>query len=334
MPCCQYHFYHHAAQLVLLLFHISPQSDSVSDSSSGDDAQQHQAVFDQPINSVGLDGATLQDYGFGSDLQPHHSELISIQNEISEVHSELVQVASDDASSEQDVMEATSKAMSLVKGYIDDLQLSKSMPSHLQPILKSTSNQITKAEKHMKEVEGFVSRFSLDGRDETDLEKASKVPSHHRKLSSKNQDSSNQGGSSTKYHFNSGVSKADYHHRAKSRHLGQGQGFHPFLGSQFGHHAGHQQGYRNARVTREGGQTTHRRLLGNTNVCLPASRDDRKAEQCLRLAICAAEYSLYDMFAFFFADDFDFDTGGVGDDKIEVNDEVEIKEKVRRLRYL
>ena len=246
------------------------------------------------------------------------------------MHSELVKVASDDASSKQDVLKATSKAMSLAKGYIDDLQLSKLMPSHLQQLLLTTSNQITKAEKHMKEAEKFVSRFSLDGRDETDLEKASKVPSHNRKLISRNQDSSNQGGSSAKYHFNSGVSKADYHMRAKSRHLGQGQGFHPFLGSQFEQHVGHQQGYRNARVSREEGTTTHRRLeaVDGSNVCLPASRDVRKVEQCLRLAICAAEYSLYDTFAFFFADDIDFGTGEV-DEKIQVNDERDIKGKVR-----
>ena len=40
------------------------------------------------------------------------------------------------------------------------------------------------------------------------------------------------------------------------------------------------------------------------------------------------------MFAFFFADDFDFDTGVVGDDKIEVNDEVQLREKVRKFAFL
>ena len=38
-----------------------------------------------------------------------------------------------------------------------------------------------------------------------------------------------------------------------------------------------------------------------------------------RLAKCADKYSLYDMFAFFFTDDLDFDTGKV-DEKVQVND--------------
>ena len=273
-----------------------------------------------------MDGVALQDYGFGSELQPQHSELVSLQNELSDVHSELVQIVSDDASSKQDVMKATSKTMSLVKDRMVDLELSKSLPSHLQPLVKHALTQITKAEKHMKEVEDFVSQYDgLDGFAETNLDQASKVPSHNRKLLSRNQ------GSSAKYHFNGGISKADYHHRAKSRHLGKGQGFHPFLGNQFGQHAGHQQGYRNARVSREEGTTTHRRLQDDTNVCLPASRDVRKAEQCFRLAKCANNYGLYDMFAFFFADDFDFETGVVDDNKIEVYDEVQLRDKVRTL---
>ena len=165
---------------------------------------------------------------------------------MSDVHAELMQVASDDASSKQDVMKATSKAMSLAKGYIDDLQLSKSMPSHLQRILETTSNQITKAEKHMKEVEGFVSRFSLDGRDETDLVEASKKSStNRRKLLSRNQSSS------AKYHFNRGVSKADYHMRATSRHSKQLQ--HRGLPGQ-GQFNNHQQGFHGARASRQEGR--------------------------------------------------------------------------------
>ena len=243
---------------------------------------------------------------------------------MAEVYSSVQLVTSDEASSDQDVLKAASNAISLVKDRMVDLQLSASMPSHLQSVVKNTLNQLTNAEKHMQNVDHLASQYGgLDGLAEANLEKASKRPTNSRKLLLRN-----QGGSSAKYHFNSGVSKADYHHRAKSHHQGQGQGFHPFLGNQFGQYAGHQQGYRGARVLREEGQTTHRRLQDDTNVCLPASRDVRKAEQCFRLANCANNYGLYDMFAFFFADDFNFETGVV-DDKIQVHDERKLREKVR-----
>lgn len=344
VPCYSYHFCQHAAQLLLVfcLLYIS-QTDLVSGSSSGQYTAvdlsatskmvQLQQVQDQVDTVVESESVSLQDDGLSSELQRQHGELISFQNEMAEVRSELIQLTSDEASSDQDVLKATSKAMSLVKDRINDLQLSGSMPSHLQRILETTSNQITNAEKHMRIVEGLVSQYrGIDGLLEINRVEASKSSTNHRKLLPRNQDSSNQGRSSKKYHFNSGVSKADYHHRAKSRHLGQGQGFHAFLGNQFGQlgqHASHQQGYRNERLSREEGTTTHRRLQDDTNVCLPASRDDRKIEQCYRLAECARNYGLYDMFAIFFVDDFDFDTGVVGDDKIEVNDEVQMREKVR-----
>jgi len=275
-----------------------------------------------------LDGIALQDYGFGSELQPHHSELVSLQNELSDVHSELAQIVSDDASSKQEVMKATSKTMSLVKDRMVDLELSKSLPSHLQPLVKNALTQITKAEKHMKEVEDLVSQYDgLDGFAETNLEKASKVPSHHRKLLSRNQ-GSNDKESSSKYSFKRGITKADHHYRAKSRHIGQGFPIHGLLGDHLGH--GHQQGHHGARVSRQEGKM-QRRLMeteDDESLCIELPSVEQKKEQCYRLAECAKNYGLYDTFAFFFADDIDFGTGKV-DDNVVAFDEVELRAKVR-----
>jgi hypothetical protein len=41
-----------------------------------------------------------------------------------------------------------------------------------------------------------------------------------------------------------------------------------------------------------------------------------KQEQCLRLAQCAQNYNLYDLFVYFFGDDIDFDTGSIDKDEI------------------
>ena len=207
------------------------------------------------------------------------------------------------------------------------------MPSHVKEILASTMKELTKATKHVHKFEEMIS--------EHNLYEASTITTY-RNLSTKKQSLNNNGKSSTKYHFHSGVSKADYHHRAKSRHLEQGYHHHGLgnihsshLGKMFGHQAGHQasdqQGYHGARALREEGRTTHRRLQDNSNICLPASQEDRKIEQCFRLAICAGNYGLYDMFAFSFADDLDFDSGGIDDElRIRIADEVDIDGKVRK----
>jgi hypothetical protein len=56
-----------------------------------------------------------------------------------------------------------------------------------------------------------------------------------------------------------------------------------------------------------------------------------KQEQCLRLAECAKNYNLYDLFVYFFGDDIDFDTGSIDkDEKISPSaDLYDIPAKVR-----
>lgn len=311
IPCCPYHVCHHVAQLLLDFCFVSMQTNSVSgSSSSGGDVQQHQAVFDPPVNSVGLNGVDLQDYG-------STSELISLQNEISEMQ-ELQNVVSDDRASDTDALIATSKALSLMEDQMVDLQLSKSLPSHIQSLFGDTLNIISNAETH---IEKAIELVSLYGK---------KTPSRRKLPSFMKQSLNNQTFvSPKKYHFNSGMSKADYHMRAKSHR----QGYSGLFGYQLSHHS-HQQGYHSARIPREEGSTTHRRLQASddgTDICVatPTKQAERKKEQCLRLAECANNYGLYDMFVFSFGDDIDFETGGV-DDEIEVYDERELSKKVRR----
>ena len=117
----------------------------------------NQRVLNPANNGMELDDIILQDYSLAGG--PHHGELISIQNEMSEAHFELQKVVSDDTASDKDVLKVTSKALSLVEDRMVDLQLSKSLPSHLQRIVDSTLNQITNAKKHIHEVDGFISQY-------------------------------------------------------------------------------------------------------------------------------------------------------------------------------
>ena len=213
----------------------------------------HQAVLDDPV--------ILQDNLDNGLVSSRYKQL-------SEVHSELQQIASDDASSGQDVLIATSTAMTLVEDHINNLQISASMPSHLQRIMENTLNQITKAKHYIHEVKKFIPIHHYPSETST---------THPRILKG----SSDQGLSVE----HPPISKADYHHRTKSRHLVKGHGYHPFGKGDnlFGHPAPmSQQGYHGARVSREEGTTTHRRLVGtDSNVCLPVAQESRKLTQCV-----------------------------------------------------
>ena len=233
-------------------------------------------------------------------------------NELADIYSSVEHLVSGDISSTPNALKGASKSISLVRDRMTDLQLSASMPSHLQPMLERLMNELTEAETHMQKVEGFVNKYHK-GPKKTSLGTSTVESSTHNRILSNKEDSS------TKYHFHSGVSKADHQMRVKSRHPGQG------AGSIFGHHQ--QQGYHRARSSRNEG-SMHRRLSGNNgDICIEPSSVDRKTEQCFRLADCAQYYGLYDMFVYSFGDDLDFDTGGL-DDKLVVFDEGELQQKV------
>lgn len=257
--------------------------------------------------------ANLRESDTGLQEDVSGSELVSIQNDLSEMLSNIQHLALDSTTSDTDTLKASAKAMSLVKNSISDLQLSLQMPSHLQFILKSTLNELTNAEKNVQKIEGFVSKHHGFG----GLGETSMSSTHGRILSSEQ-------ASTTEINYNRGVTKTDHYMRAKGLHLGLGN--HHGLGNHFGHA---QQGYHRARASRqEGGM--RRRLEGGDDgsVCIELPSIDQKAEQCFRLADCAQFYGLYDMFVFLFADDLDFNTGAV-DDNVKTFDEAELRDKVR-----
>ena len=100
-----------------------------------------------------------------------------------------------------------------------------------------------------------------------------------------------------------------------------------------------QQGYHPARQSRRdtgGGGQQHRRLNHANGQCVAPAGDTMygaklKHEQCLRLAGCAKNYNLYDLFVYFFGDDIDFDTGSIDkDEKISLSTDLyDIPAKVR-----
>ena len=194
--------------------------------------------------------------------------------------------------------------MSLVKDKISDPYFISLLPSDFHPALKSVAEEMARAERHVQSIEEIVSKHY-------NVEKENAVARAGRRILS--------GGKAVPAKHLRSSSAADYHIRATSRmhgHHGLGNIFH------------HQQGYHGARAAREEGGMSRR--LTDHNVCADLDTEDRKVEQCVRLADCARNYNLYDLFVFYFGDDIDFDTGTVDDkEKIKAEDEALLSGKVR-----
>lgn len=220
-------------------------------------------------------------------------------------------LASDDSIERPEVFRSASKAMSLVRDHISDLQLTSFMPSHMKPLLENVFNELTKADEHLQRIDGIASKYYgvFDETTEGSTQRFLNQEDLSKSLKPKVK----------------GLSKADYHHRAKNLHKWQQYG----VGN---HHVDHQQGYRRARASRQAGDTRRRLSTEGTSetACVDVDPRVQKTEQCLRLALCANNYGLYDTFVYFFGDDINFEDGLV-DDNIEAFDEAELQKKVRKL---
>jgi hypothetical protein len=186
-------------------------------------------------------------------------------------------------------------------------------------LLDTLTLELTNAESHLKGIEGFVPKQYA----RTETKAVAGVGAGRRILSSR------QEGSPTKHSRQSSISMADYYLRAQSRHLQRG--------NDVGKSYESQQGYHPARQSRrDAGGQHHRRMNHDNGQCAAPAGDSTyglklKEEQCFRLAECAKNYNLYDMFVFFFGDDVDFDTGSIDkDEKISPSrDLYDIPAKVR-----
>ena len=186
-----------------------------------------------------------------------------------------------------------------------------SLTGDFQPILDRALQKLSVVETHLIEIESLMSKYSIP--DESKLGITTAVSREHVLSSPKS--------SSANVFYGSVLSRADYHLRARSS---QSQTYHS-NGKTFEP----QQGYHGARHSRSNGRT-HRKLGGDDSTCVGVNAEERKNERCFRLASCARNYNLYDMFVYFFGDDINFDAGLIDKtEKISAHDEFELKKKVR-----
>ena len=256
------------------------------------------------------DGATFADV--------NEEQMVSITKNVNEILLSLHQYSPDDTDNAHEVLQSSSMAISLLKDQLASLQPILLTPTNIEPLFKMLAGELTNAENHIKSIERFVPEQLTH----TEAKVVASIGAGQRILSSQ------EGSSWTHNRQSSSISKADYYLRAQSRHLQRGNN----IGQRFES----QQGYHPARQSRRDAGGHHRRLNHDNGQCVAPAGDTMygaklKQEQCLRLAECAKNYNLYDLFVYFFGDDIDFDTGKIDkDEQISISrDLYDIPDKVR-----
>ena len=228
-------------------------------------------------------------------------QIVSITDNVNEVLLSLRQYSPNDTENIQEVLQASAKAILFLKDQLASLQPMSSTLLSIEPLFETLTTELMNAENHLKSIERFVPEQHTH----TETKVDASIATGQRILSS--QESS----SWTHYRKSSSISKADYYLRAQSQHLQRGNNIGKSYESQQGYHPARQ-----SRRDTEGQQ--HRRLNHANGQCAGNSTYGikLKQEQCLRLAQCAQNYNLYDLFVYFFGDDIDFDTGSIDKDEI------------------
>ena len=250
----------------------------------------------------------------------NEEEMGSITKTVNEVMQSLHSYSPKDTENIQETLQASTMAIMLLKDQLASLHPISSKLLSVEPMLKTLALELTNAENHLRIVEGFLPEQYA----RTETKAVVGVGAGRRILSS------HQEGSSREHPPKSSITMADYYLRAQSRHLQRG--------SNVGKSYESQQGYHPARQSRRdtgAGEQHHRRMNVNGQCAAPAGDSTYglkvKEEQCLRLAECAKNYNLYDLFVYFFGDDVDFDTGSIDKDEkiIPSRDLYDIPAKVR-----
>ena len=250
----------------------------------------------------------------------NEEQMVSITKNVNEILYSLHQYSPSDTGNIQEVLQASAMTISFLKDQLASLQPMPSTLLSMEPLIETLTRELTNAENHLKSIGGFVSEQYTD----TESKVVTSIGAGQRMLSSQEQ------GSPMKHsRRSSSISKADYYLRAQSQHLQRG--------NDIGKSYESQQGYHPARQSRRDTGGQHHRRLNHANGQCTASAGDwfyhllLKKEQCFRLAECAKNYNLYDLFVYFFADDIDFDTGSIDkDEKISSSRDLDdIPAKVR-----
>jgi len=240
-----------------------------------------------------------------------------------------------------------SAIMTLLKYQLSDPAFISSLPEHLSNSMQILQQEMTNAERAMEQIESIIGSSQIDSSSSSfrrstmdrsantnavKREYEQSIASQRRVL--------NEGGATDQYeqdasqehgtfHQGEGSSRSfPYQHQTDARRNqekldelldGQGQGRHARTHM-------HRQGDR-----------SRRRLNEDNGFCASVgdalSQNIQKNLQCARLADCAKDYSLYDLFIYMHGDDIDFYDGTV-DKRIRGFDEINMQGKLQRIKSL
>ena len=239
-----------------------------------------------------------------------------------------------------------SAIMTLLKNQLSDPAFISSLPEHLRNSMQMLQQEMANAERAMEQIEPIIGSSQIDSssssRTSTDRSSANTnaVKREYEQSIASKRRVLNEGGTTTDQHeqdanqedstFRQGEGSSSSFPFQPQTDARKQEKFHELLNGQGqGRHA-------RARMNWQGDQS-RRRLNEDNGFCASvenaASQTKQKNAQCARLADCAKDYSLYDLFVYMHGDDIDFATGTV-DKRIRGFDEINMRLKLHRIKDL
>jgi hypothetical protein len=239
-----------------------------------------------------------------------------------------------------------SAIMTLLKNQLSDPAFISSLPEHLRNSMQMLQQEMANAERAMEQIEPIIGSSQIDSssssRTSTDRSSANTnaVKREYEQSIASKRRVLNEGGTTTDQHeqdanqedstFRQGEGSSSSFPFQPQTDARKQEKFHELLNGQGqGRHA-------RARMNWQGDQS-RRRLNEDNGFCASvenaASQTKQKNAQCARLADCAKDYSLYDLFVYMHGDDIDFATGTV-DKRIRGFDEINMRDKLHRIKGL
>eukprot|EP00979_Chaetoceros_neogracilis_P006713 scaffold1372_cov289-Chaetoceros_neogracile.AAC.17 len=239
-----------------------------------------------------------------------------------------------------------SAIMTLLKNQLSDPDFISSLPEHLRNSMQMLQQEMANAERAMEQIEPIIGSSQIDSssssRTSTDRSSANTnaVKREYEQSIASKRRVLNEGGTTTDQHeqdanqedstFRQGEGSSSSFPFQPQTDARKQEKLHELLNGQGqGRHA-------RARMNWQGDQS-RRRLNEDNGYCASvenaASQTKQKNAQCARLADCAKDYSLYDLFVYMHGDDIDFATGTV-DKRIRGFDEINMRLKLHRIKDL
>ena len=246
-----------------------------------------------------------------------------------------------------DELQEMSAIMTLLNNHLSDPEFISSIPEQMRNSIQMLQQEMTNTERVMEQIESIIVSSQIDSSSSSrsgDMDRianANTVKREYEQSITSQRRVLNEGSTTDQYEQDASQEDSPFQQEGK----GSSRSF-PFHKHQETHARNRDrenvdellygQG-RHARARMNWQEDRSRRRLNTKANSFCASVEDeasqnlQKNAQCARLAECAKDYSLYDLFVYIYGDDIDFTTGTI-DKRVEAFNEINIRTKLQRIK--